>query len=321
MRALVFDGKSLAFDEHYPTPRVGRGEALIRVRLAGICGTDLEIVRGYAGFRGVLGHEFVGVVERCANREWVGRHVVGDINIACGRCKNCRAKTSQTARHHCERREVLGIRGRDGAFAEYLTLPVANLVRVPDDMPDEVAVFAEPVAAALHVLDATHIDETTHALVLGDGRLGILVAQALKLKTPHVVLQGKHESKLARARKLGIKTQLAGAKNNRRYNLVVECTGSSRGVGEAMRLVRPQGVVVLKSTVHDPVELPASALVVNEIQLIGSRCGSMRAAIDVLTRGDLKVEPLIDEDFPLTEACRAFQLAKMKRTLKVLLRP
>jgi len=315
MRALFYDGE-LRLIEDYPRPTPPPGEALVRVKLAGICNTDLEIVRGYMGFRGVLGHEFVGVVESCEDEGLVGRRVVGEINASCGQCDYCRAGMPT----HCPHRTTLGIQGRDGAFAEYLTLPTRNLHPVPEDMPDEVAVFTEPLAAALEVTEQVHVRPTDRVVVLGDGKLGLLVAQVLGLTGCDLLAVGHHAEKLAILARRGIETALESEAPRLEADVVVDCTGRPAGFATAKRMLRPRGRLVLKSTYHGRAEVDLTSLVVDEVVLIGSRCGPFDAALRLLGRGLIDVQSLIGAVYPLAEGLAAFEKAAERGMLKVLLR-
>ena len=321
MRALVLD-EALKVVEDYPTPSPAPGEALIRVRMAGICNTDMELARGYMQFRGVPGHEFVGTVERAPGVEaWEGRRVVGDINAACGVCATCRA-----GRHtHCPQRTTLGIHGRDGAFAEYLTLPIANLYSVPEGLPDEVAVFAEPLAAACEILEQVHVHPTDRVIVLGDGKLGLLCAQVLALTGCDLTVIGRHANKLDILARMGIAThhverdataQSAGITSA--ADIVVEATGHPDGYAMARALVRPRGTVVLKSTYHGVIEADLTMAVVDEITLVGSRCGPLAAALRLLAHGVVNVTALIEARYPSKALLTAFAHAGRRGTLKVL---
>jgi threonine dehydrogenase-like Zn-dependent dehydrogenase len=323
MKALLFEGQDagrvrLAGD--YPLPVPPAGEVRIRTILAGICNTDLEIVRGYASFCGVLGHEFVGVVESAGDPAGdpvlTGRRVVGEINVACGTCDSCRAGR----RTHCLKRTTLGVHGRDGTLAEFFCLPAANLHPVPDELPDRIAVFAEPLAAACEVLDQVHVRPTDRAIVLGDGKLGLLVAQVLALTGCDLTVVGRHEAKLAILAARGITTCLGGEDLPDQADLVVECTGQAEGFAAARRLVRPRGTVVLKSTYHGLVQADLSGLAVDEIRLVGSRCGPFSAALRLLAGGLVDVAPLIAAEYPLDEALAAMEHASRRDTLKVLVR-
>jgi alcohol dehydrogenase len=318
MRALVFD-EELRFVEDYPTPSPVPGEAFIRVRMAGICNTDIELMQGYMQFRGVLGHEFVGIVERAPGAEaWEGQRVVGDINAACGVCATCRA-----GRHtHCPHRTTLGISGRDGALAEYFTLPVANLHAVPEELPDEVAVFTEPLAAACEILEQVHVHPTDRVIVLGDGKLGLLCAQVLTLTGCDLIVIGRHMEKLDILARMGIATLCvergATVAGLPLADIVVEATGHPDGYVTARALVRPRGTLVLKSTYHGAVEADLTMAVVNEITLVGSRCGPLDAALRLLARGAVNVTPLIEARFPFDAMLTAFAHAGQRGALKVL---
>ena len=315
MQALVYDGEVLQLREDYPRPVPPPGEALVRVRLAGICNTDLEIVRGYMGFRGVLGHEFVGTVEEAEDRSLIGQRVVGEINAYCGECPTCRAGRPT----HCPHRTTLGIWGRDGAFAEYLTLPVRNLHVVPDGISDEEAVFTEPLAAALEILEQVHLRPTDRVVVLGDGKLGLLVAQALALMGCDLLTVGRHREKLAILARRGIPTALEAEAEGLAADVVVECTGRPEGFAAARRILRPRGTLVLKSTYHGYVEADLTGLVVDEITLVGSRCGPFPPALRLLQRGLVDVQPLISAVYPLDRGMEAFARAAEPGVLKVLL--
>ncbi len=317
MKALFFDGQLSLRD--IPRPRRGPGEALIRVKLAGICGTDREILKGYSGFRGVPGHEFVGEVVECDDAKWRGRRVVGEINVACGECNFCLWGLNR----HCLKRTVMGIVNRDGAFAESVALPVENLHAVPDAIPDEVAVFVEPLAAAAEILEQVRIAPAARVAVLGDGRLGLLVAQVLQQVRAEVTLIGKHESKLGLARSWGLKAVSASDRGltAQRFPLVVEATGSPSGLEEALRLVEPRGTVVMKSTFRERAGFDTGKLVVDEITLLGSRCGNFSTALDLLLRGSVQVRPLVSRIFPLASGLEAVEFLNQASCLKVLLAP
>ena len=298
-------------------PRPAHDAALIRVNLAGICNTDLEIARGYMGFEGVLGHEFVGVVEACSDPGWLGARVAGEINLACRRCSLCQRGLSR----HCPSRTVLGILGKDGAFAEYLTLPIANLHRVPDALSDRAACFVEPIAACFEILEQVRVQPDDQLVVLGDGKLGLLAALVLKSQGLCPVLLGKHPDKLARAGRLGVHTALAADLPRKAFDVVVEATGSPSGMQLAIELVRPRGTLVLKSTYHGALSLDAAPLVIDEITLLGSRCGPFPPALARLASGTLDPEPLIDAVYPLRYAERALEHAAERGVLKVLISP
>jgi alcohol dehydrogenase len=305
-----------------PRPRIRPGWALVRVRLAGICNTDLEILRGYHGFRGTPGHEFVGEVIACGQRRWLGRRVVSGINIACaalGRrpCRFCRRRIPT----HCLARRVVGIVGHDGAFAEFVALPLVNLHRVPDEVSDEQAVFTEPLAAACQILEQVAILRGQPAAVLGDGKLAQLIARVLRSAGARVTMFGRHRAKLALARRAGIAAGLASARDQTRWPLVVEATGSPAGLREALRMAEPRGTVVLKSTFHGAAEVETWPAVVNEVTLVGSRCGPFGPALKLLRSGRVDPRPLISRVFPLRDAPAAIRHARKRGVLKVLLKP
>jgi threonine dehydrogenase-like Zn-dependent dehydrogenase len=316
MRALVLEpGGRLQLDPHHPEPLPGPDEALVHVREAGVCATDLELVRGYAGHVGVLGHEFVGIVD-AADPQCPGRRVVADINVGCGRCPACRASDA----HHCRARTTLGIRARPGVFAQRVAIPRANLVEVPDSVDDDLAVFAEPLAAALHVLDEPH--ERGPITVLGDGKLGLLIALAIAAAGHSVELVGRHPSKLEIAARAGITTLLEAELGDApapRASLVVEATGSPSGLARAMQLVHPRGTIVLKTTVAAPVTVDLTPVVVNELRLVGSRCGELRRAIELLATGRVDPRPLIAARYPLARADQALEHAARAGVLKILI--
>jgi len=312
--ALAYD-KALRIATQHPLPIVQNGDALIRVHLAGICNTDVEITRGYADFHGILGHEFVGVVEDAPDSKLIGRRVVGEINVACGVCTYCLAGLPT----HCANRSVLGIHARDGAFAEYVVLPPRNLHVVPDSIPDDEAVFTEPLAAALQILEQVHIHPTDSVIVLGDGKLGSLVAQVVRLVGCDLVAVGKHEEKLAKLAALGIATAQADDVSGRRADIVIECTGQPSGLDLARALVHPRGVIVLKSTFHGTPPLALSPYVVDEVTIVGSRCGPFAAALRLLENRLVQVEPLISGVYPLAEGVQAMARATEPGILKILL--
>jgi threonine dehydrogenase-like Zn-dependent dehydrogenase len=295
-------------------PRRPKGYALIRLLCAGICNTDLELLRGYYGFRGTPGHEFVGEVVASDSPDLAGKRVVGEINLACGRCSWCRHGLAR----HCPRRTVLGIARQPGVFAEYFTLPEGNLHPVPDSVLTECAVFAEPLAAACEILDQVKIPETATVAVLGDGKLGLLIAQVLHAAGARVHLYGHHREKMRIARGAGIRSGIAPENPAARYDFVVEATGSPDGLALAARMVCPRGTIVMKSTIHGGVALDTAGLIVNEITLIGSRCGRFEPALRLLRAGKINVAAMISARLPLAEAPRAFELAA-HGALKVLL--
>ncbi|MBW4509795.1 MAG: alcohol dehydrogenase catalytic domain-containing protein [Scytonematopsis contorta HA4267-MV1] len=314
MKGLWLENKQLQLLTDIPTPEPSEGEALVRVLCAGICNTDLELLRGYYPYTGVLGHEFVGVVE-IGPEHLINQRVVGEINAACGYCRFC-LRGEPT---HCENRTVLGIVNRNGAFADYLTLPVKNLHAVPDNVPTEVATFTEPVAAALEIQQQVTLHPDDRVLVVGDGKLGQLIAQTLALTGCDLLVVGRHQDKLANLSARGIKTGFAEAVVERSFDISVDCTGNALGFDIARRALRPRGTLVLKSTYAGNLSLDASALVVDEITVIGSRCGPFEAALDVLAQGKIDVTPLIHASYSLEQGLAAFEEAQTKGVLKVLL--
>jgi len=317
MRALVCDN-GLRYDPAYPEPALPSGEALVRVRLAGICNTDVELVRGYMNFQGVLGHEFVGEVVQASDPAWLGKRVVGDINAACHACETCRAD-----RHtHCPHRTTLGIFRLDGAFADLLRLPIPNLYPAPDIVTDDQAVFVEPLAAACEILEQVQIRPTDRVVVLGDGKLGLLVAAVLRLTGADMRLVGRHPEKLALASAWGVAVE-HGADNLPAgwADVVVECTGSPTGFALARSLLRPRGTLVLKSTYHGDLPVDMSGLVVDEITLVGSRCGPFEPALRLLESGLVDPTPLISARYALSDGVAAFARAVEPGVLKVLLQP
>jgi len=322
MHALVFANGELQFDPSRAEPELRPGEALIRPTRMGICSTDLEICRGYMGFAGVLGHEFVGLVDAVgakADKQWVGRRVVGSINCVCGRCDMCKAGL----REHCRNRTVLGIAGRDGCFAEAFILPVQNLFEVPDSIDDDRAVFTEPLAAAYQIMRQLTIEGRPYITILGDGRLGLLCAQVLSQLNATVRCVGKHEAKLERCAKWGVKHRLVGDVGLRAdQDIVVDCTGSADGLTTAMRMVRPRGTLVMKTTVAttpDSKPIDLSPLVINEINLIGSRCGPFRDALAALAEEKVDVVSLITRRCKLADGVEAIKAARGRDEIKVLM--
>jgi len=303
--------------QHRPLPRRPAGFALIRMLCAGICNTDLELQRGYYGFRGTPGHEFVGEVMAADTRGLAGRRVVGEINLACGNCDWCRRRQGR----HCPGRKVLGIVRQPGVFAEYFVLPESNLHRVPESVPTESAVFAEPLAAACEILDQVRIPRGAAVAVLGDGKLGLLIAQVLHLHGAEVHLYGHHRERMRIAAAAGIRTAQPPARPRALYDWLVEATGSAAGLSLAIRMVCPRSTIVMKSTVHAQVAIDFAHLIVNEITLIGSRCGRFQPALRLLREGKMRVSEMISARMPLSEAPRAFDLAAAKGSLKVLLFP
>ena len=320
MKALRVDKKKLAVRE-IEKPERG-DEALVRVHLSGICNTDLEIARGYAGFNGTIGHEFVGVVAETPDGSLVGQRVVGEINAGCGKCELCAAGDPR----HCNDRTVLGIVGRDGAHADFLRLPLTNLLPVPDNVVDEHAVFAEPLAAACGIMERVAITPGQRVAIIGDGKLGLLCAQAIALSGASVLLIGKHAEKLRIAERRGIETATPkdGARRKREFDVVVEASGSPSGFVGALGLLRPRGTLVLKSTFNGPGKIERvdqARLVVDEITILGSRCGRLQPALDLLKKGAIDIDSLISEEYPLSRGVHAMERAGKKGVLKVFLRP
>jgi threonine dehydrogenase-like Zn-dependent dehydrogenase len=314
MKGLWLENNQLQLRTDIPNPEPPPGEALVRVLRAGICNTDLELKRGYYPYTGILGHEFVGVVEQ-GPEHLLNQRVVGEINAVCGYCRFCRSGQPT----HCENRTVLGIVNRHGAFADYLCLPVTNLHLVPDNVPTDVATFTEPLAAALEIQQQVALGANDRVLVVGDGKLGQLVAQTIALTGCELLVIGRHRDKLANLEARGIKTGLAEDVTDRAFDVSVECTGNPEGFAIARRALRPRGSLVLKSTYAGNLSLDASSLVVDEITLIGSRCGPFGEALQLLATEKVDVKPLIHSCYPLTEAIAAFDLAQRRGVLKVLL--
>ncbi len=314
MKALCFDTRVQVRDVEPPAP--GPGEALIAVRLAGICGTDLEVVRGYRGYRGVLGHEMVGEVVRCPDAPtWEGRRVTGEINLGCGACPRCAAGQGK----HCARRRVMGIVAQPGCFAEQIVLPIANLHAVPEGLADEQAVFAEPLAAAFEIFEQLELGARTSVAVIGDGRLGLLITMALHARGVATTVVGRHPAKLERVAGCCAETLAPQALGERRFEVIVEATGSPSGLELALEHVQPRGSIVLKSTYHGRIELDAARIVVDEIRLLGSRCGPFDVALAAMADGRVDPRALIDARYPLAEGVAAVAHAGQRGVLKVLL--
>ncbi len=313
MRALRFDGQSARVVD-VPDPEPADDSVLVRVALAGVCATDLELVKGYMGFRGTLGHEFVGRVAD-GPEQWVGQRVVGEINFACRRCPVCAADLPR----HCPSRAVMGILDADGACAETLRVPVENLHAVPDSLDDEVAVFTEPLAAAFEILEQVDVERGLDCAVLGDGKLGLLVAQVLQEAGARVRAVGRHPEKLAILARRGIETVLEGDWNPAPTSLVVEATGSAEGFARAVAATRPRGTLVLKSTLADRSHVDLAPLVIDEIRVVGSRCGPFPPALRALETGSIDVRPLISDRVPLADAERGLRRAGEPGVLKVLI--
>ena len=315
MRALYFD-ETLQYRPEMPDPDPAPSEALIRTRLAGICNTDLEIMRGYMGFSGVLGHEFVGEVVRAGDApELVGQRVVGEINAYCRECDTCRRGDPT----HCPNRTTLGIFQRNGTMADYFTLPTHLLYPLPDSLPDEWAVFPEPLAAACEITERIHVHPTDRVVVLGDGKLGLLIAQVLQLTGCDLLVVGHSPNKLAILEKRGIHTQTTDDRLEPGADIVVEATGNAEGFALAREIVRPRGKLILKSTYHGDLSLNMSLVVVDEVELLGSRCGPFAPALRLLEQKLVDVESLIHDTFSLDDGLAAFERAAAPGVLKVLL--
>jgi alcohol dehydrogenase len=318
MKALFFDGLMLHLIENYCVPEPAENEALVRILLAGVCATDIEISRGYKDFKGVPGHEFVGIVEQ-VNGGYpglVGKRVVGEINFGCGTCEYC----LKGAERHCLSRTALGISEHDGVFAEFVAIPLRNLWEVPQSVDDETAVFTEPLAAVFEVFQEVHVAPLDKCAILGDGKMGILLALVLSKTWSHTVLVGKHDHKLAIAARQGVSTKKLDEINLKpSYEIVIDATGSPEGVGIALGLVKPQGVIVLKTTVAEKSTVDLSRVVVNEIKVVGSRCGPFPPALGALARQRIDVKPLISAIYPFDQALAGLQKASEKEAIKVLL--
>jgi len=330
MQALHWDGSELRLRSNYSLPgskigdresRIGSGSdanptALVKVHLAGVCSTDLQILKGYMGFTGVPGHEFVGSVVE-GPQGWLGKRVVGEINFGCGKCDNCRRDLAR----HCPNRRVMGIVDADGAFAEYVAVPVVNLHVVPDTLADEDAVFTEPLAAAFEILTQIQIDPGDDILVLGDGKLGNLCAQVVRLTGAKVTVVGKHAEKLAAIRKAGVRTVQLNDWQPRLFDIVVEATGSPSGLELALSAVRPRGTLILKSTIAGNHQVSLAPIVIHEINVIGSRCGPFPDALDALVEKRVAVAPLVEAIYSLIDGVDGFRRAAQAGAKKVLLRP
>jgi threonine dehydrogenase-like Zn-dependent dehydrogenase len=316
MRALYWDGHELRLESSRSRPTTDHQTALIRVQLAGICATDLQIFKGYMGFRGIPGHEFVGAVSE-GPEEILGKRVVGEINFACGKCDYCKRGLGR----HCANRRVMGILNADGSFAEFLAVPIVNLHVVPDNVSDEEAVFIEPLAAAFEILEQVQVNPGDEILILGDGKLGNLCAQVLRLTGARVTVLGKHEQKLKIIKRAGVRTILLKDWQPQVFDIVVEATGSESGLQLAISAVRPRGTLVLKSTIAGQHHVSLAALVINEITVIGSRCGPFAPALEALKERTVLVTPLIEKVYPLAQGLDALAHSESCEARKILLRP
>ena len=315
MRALFLDDGDIQFLTDCPRPERQPGYSLVRVLLAGICSTDLELVRGYAGFRGVIGHEFVGIVEESDSTDLIGRRVVGTINIGCMTCRTCLSRGPE----HCLSRTVLGIHDHDGAFADYLTLPDTNLLPVPENLGDDRAVFTEPLAAALRILDQVKVRPTSNIAVVGPGRLGILIGQVLQLGGAGVTMLGRREASLELPKRLGLETKLIEDAQDSSCDFVVEATGNEAGLAHSLRIIRPEGLLILKSTFAGSANVDLSKIVVDEITVVGSRCGPFEPALRLLAQGKIETSALIEGRYPLEDGVAAFEHASRPGVRKILL--
>lgn len=313
MRAILLDHDQVTFRDDHPLPIPADGEVLVRVLRAGICETDLQLIRGYMGFRGVLGHEFVGVAD---SGPFVGRRVVGEINCRCGTCETCVAGRPT----HCPHRSVIGILNHDGAFADFVAVPQRNLHVVPDSVSTDLAVFTEPLAAAFQIPSQLPLRHADRVVVLGDGRLGNLCAQVLAQSCDRVLVIGKHSEKLAMLQQFDLETCLLDDRPRERWaDIVVDCTGSDTGLPTALQLVRPRGTIVLKTTVAGTQAMAWAPIVIDEVTIVGSRCGPFDRALTALERGEVQVQPLISDRFKLPDGLAALEQAQSKNVLKVLL--
>lgn len=318
MKAVVFDNE-LKLVNDYKKPEPKEGEALIKISLAGICNTDFEITKGYMGYKGILGHEFVGVVEEINGKDksLLGKRVVGEINCGCGNCEWCH----QGLERHCPNRQTLGIWQKDGCMAEYLTMPLDTLLEVPQNVTDEQAVFVEPLAAALEIVEQLHIQPIQKVVILGDGKLGLLIALALNAHNLDVLLVGKHQNKLDIAASQGVKTKLLEKLEiKKKWDFVVEATGSISGFETALALTKPRGTLVLKSTVAASKEFNLAPIVVDEIRVQGSRCGRFAPALRLLSSGKIDLKPLISGTYGIDSAIEAFEKNKEGGSLKILIK-
>jgi alcohol dehydrogenase len=298
LKAVIVKGGKLSLDASYAKPAPERDEVIVKVRYAGVCDTDVQLTSGYLSFEGVPGHEFVGIVE-AGSEAWLGKHVVGEINCACGVCSHC----IQGRSNHCSYRTVLGIDGRDGCFAEYIILPTANLHEIPDDVPDKKAVFAEPLAAAVNVVELTHVPPTYEVAVVGDGKIGLLVAEVISLSGAAVAVVGHHPGRADKLAAMGRAVPMLRPDDapDGHYDVVVECTGAADGLQHALRYVRPRGTVVLKTTIADPYNVDLAPAVVNEVTVAGNRCGPFAPALRMLSEGRVDPTPLIEEIHPVED--------------------
>ena len=318
MKAVIFD-ETLKYVEDYEKPTPRQGEALIKVTYGGVCNTDTEITKGYMGYKGILGHEFTGVVEEINDEDQtlLGKRVVGEINLGCKNCEWC----AKDLERHCPNRSTLGILAKNGCFAEYVTLPLSNLIEIPENVPDEQAVFVEPLAAGLEILEQMHIQLCQKVMVLGDGKLGLLTALALNACGLDVLIVGKHQNKLDIAKNQGVKTQLLSEfEQAPKFDVVVEATGSITGFETSVNCVKPRGTLVLKSTIAASKELNLAPIVINEITILGSRCGRFEPAMRLIASGKIDFSQMISKIYPIEQAIKAFDANNAKDTIKILLK-
>ncbi len=315
MKALFFSDR-LYLTREQPEPVPNEDEALIRIKYAGICNTDLEIIKGYMGFSGILGHEFVGNIKWAKDERLIGKRVVSEINIGCGKCLYCK----KHMQNHCPDRSVVGILNRDGVFAEYTTLPLNNLHFLPDSVSDIEAVFIEPLAAAFQILKQIEIKPSDRVCILGDGKLGLLAGQIIAMTGCNLIIVGKHSKKLSVLQKMGINTCLHSEFDEKGFDIVIDCTGSSSGIKNALDIVRPKGKIIVKTTVAGQKRFDLNRVVINELTIIGSRCGPFPQAIRAIEDRVVDVKPLISACFSLEEGIKAFKYARRRDVLKVLLK-
>jgi threonine dehydrogenase-like Zn-dependent dehydrogenase len=318
MKAIYFDG-NMAVLTSARKPRQKMGEALIRIDMAGICATDLEILHGYMEFRGILGHEFVGTVESSEEKRLAGKRVVGEIFVPCRNCSHCKKGLQK----HCPARSVIGISGRDGAFAEYLALPNENLHTIPDSLSNEEAVFVELLAAACEIIERVNFRKESRVVVLGDGRLAAMAAQVVALHSRNPIVLGLNTKKLATFEEVGLRTEIVENKGEigKDFDIVVDCTGKPTGLPLAVELLKPQGTVVLKSTFHGTLDWNPAPIVINEITVVGSRCGPFEKALTLLTEGKVKTKPFVTAVYDIEDFDKAVQRARHSDSFKVMLKP
>lgn len=323
MKALVYnDIEGLKLDKNYKIPEIKNNEVLIKTTLVGICNTDYEITKGYMGYNGVLGHEFVGIVEKIGcdvDKNLIGKRVTGEINLACNNCSYCH----QNLQRHCPNRSTLGIYKKDGCFSEYFTLPVENIVEIPDNVSDKEAVFIEPLSAAAEIIEQVHISPDKKVCLLGDGKLGLCIASVLKAYNIDFIHVGKHMEKLEISEKIGVKTKLLSKlseQDKKSFDFVIEATGSTGGFETSLSLVKPRGTLILKSTIAAKEGLNLSLVVVDEITIIGSRCGQFRPTLRLLEDKKINTEPLISAIYEADDFIEAFEKNAKKNSLKVLVK-